>query len=282
MAKRIITAAIAVPLAIGLILLNNSWVMLTAVALVSAVATYEILVATRYLDNFLISSVSIIFSLAIPFAFSLPRVRSLVPILCLGFITMLFVVMIFMHEKVKFEEIAVMAFVSICIPLSLGSLAFMQAVFPVHGTFYIFFTFISVWIGDAGAYFIGTFFGKHKMAPKISPKKSWEGFFGGIATSGVFGVIMGVVYQAMGNAGVMGERFTVNIPYLTALSLVCSVLGVVGDFSASILKRQCSVKDFGNIIPGHGGVLDRFDSLLFAAPLVYLCFKFVEPITVIV
>lgn len=283
MAKRIITAAILIPIALVLILMNNSWVMLTAMAVISAVATYEILVATKYLSNFMISAVSIIFSLTIPFAFSIDAVRSKVPVITFGFLVVLFVVMIFMHEQVKFEEVAVMAFVSICIPLALSSIAFMQATFPIHGTFYVIFTLISVWIGDGGAYFIGTFFGKHKMAPKISPKKSWEGFIGGIVTSGIFGVLLGCGYQFLGNNGLIaGEYFVVNVPYLVVLALICSVLGVVGDFSASIVKRQCSVKDFGNIIPGHGGILDRFDSVLFAAPLVYLMFKIAEPITIIV
>lgn len=283
MAKRIITAAILIPIALVLILMNNSWVMLTTMAVISAVATYEILVATKYLSNFMISAVSIIFSLTIPFAFSIDAVRSKVPVITFGFLVVLFVVMIFMHEQVKFEEVAVMAFVSICIPLALSSIAFMQATFPIHGTFYVIFTLISVWIGDGGAYFIGTFFGKHKMAPKISPKKSWEGFIGGIVTSGIFGVLLGCGYQFLGNNGLIaGEYFVVNVPYLVVLALICSVLGVVGDFSASIVKRQCSVKDFGNIIPGHGGILDRFDSVLFAAPLVYLMFKIAEPITIIV
>ncbi len=75
--------------------------------------------------------------------------------------------------------------------------------------------------------------------------------------------------------------FKVNVLYLVLIAVIGSVLGVVGDFSASLLKRQCMVKDFGNIIPGHGGILDRFDSVLFVAPFLYIAFSFIEPVYMI-
>jgi len=115
-----------------------------------------------------------------------------------------------------------------------------------------------IWTYDTGAYISGVLLGKHKMAPSISPKKSWEGFFGGL----VFAVLVGVLYA----------RFTslLNITDWIILSVIIVLTGTVGDFFESIIKREAGVKDSGKIMPGHGGILDRFDSLLMVIPFVFL------------
>ncbi len=282
MAKRLISAAIAIPLGILVLYIDNVYVLTALISVLSALATYEIFVATKYLKNIPVTIVSLAFVAFVPFAFVLQPVREKIPYMCVGFLFTLFIIMIFMHEKVKFEQVALVAFISVCIPLAMGSLVFTRITFYEHGIFYIVFILVSAWIGDAGAYFIGTFFGKHKMAPTISPKKSWEGFFGGIVTSGIFGILMGFAYQWIDYLTTGTHHFAVNIWFMFVISLICSVLGVVGDFSASILKRQCMVKDFGHILPGHGGVLDRFDSVLFVAPFVYLVLKIYQPVTAII
>lgn len=282
MAKRLISAAIAIPLGILVLYIDNVYVLTALISVLSALATYEIFVATKYLKNIPVTIVSLAFVAFVPFAFVLQPVREKIPYMCVGFLFTLFIIMIFMHEKVKFEQVALVAFISVCIPLAMGSLVFTRITFYEHGIFYIVFILVSAWIGDAGAYFIGTFFGKHKMAPTISPKKSWEGFFGGIVTSGIFGILMGYAYEWIDYLTTGTHNFAVNIWFMFVISLICSVLGVVGDFSASILKRQCMVKDFGHILPGHGGVLDRFDSVLFVAPFVYLVLKIYQPVTAII
>lgn len=120
--------------------------------------------------------------------------------------------------------------------------------------------FLSVFIFDTGAYFFGSAFGKHKLCPAISPNKSWEGFFGGLLTLIIF------------------LRFISQYPFgqLILVSLIISVLAVLGDFFESYLKRMSGVKDSGKLLPGHGGYLDRFDSAIFAAPfflLIQIFFK---------
>jgi len=152
---------------------------------------------------------------------------------------------------------------------------------PEHGMFLLVFTLTVIWIGDAGAYFSGTLFGKHKIAPQISPKKTWEGFFGGLICSGVTGFFAPVIYEFFHINFFDGTALQTNNWFFAAAAIVCCALGVVGDFSASLVKRQCAVKDFGNIMPGHGGVLDRFDSVLFAAPFMYQAISFYSPITTI-
>jgi len=115
-----------------------------------------------------------------------------------------------------------------------------------------------IWTYDSGAYISGVLFGKHKMAPSISPKKSWEGFFGGM----IFAILVGILYS----------KFTslLNIQDWIILSIIIVLAGTTGDLFESILKREAGVKDSGKIMPGHGGILDRFDSLLLIVPFVFL------------
>ncbi|VBB48128.1 Phosphatidate cytidylyltransferase [uncultured Paludibacter sp.] len=118
--------------------------------------------------------------------------------------------------------------------------------------------FISIWVNDTGAYCTGMLLGKHKLFKRISPKKTWEGFLGGA----VFVLISGYIFS----------RF---IPELTLLqwfifSEIVVIFGTLGDLSESLIKRTLDVKDSGNAIPGHGGILDRFDSMIMAAPMVFL------------
>ena len=116
----------------------------------------------------------------------------------------------------------------------------------------------SLWVSDSFAYLVGSRFGKHKMVPKISPKKSWEGFVGGLAGSVLIWVILWATHW-----------YDLTLWYAVVCGLIVAVLGVVGDLIASRIKRGVGVKDSGNLIPGHGGMLDRSDSLIFGAITAY-------------
>jgi phosphatidate cytidylyltransferase len=119
-------------------------------------------------------------------------------------------------------------------------------------------TLLVIWTSDTSAYITGILFGKHRMSPHISPKKSWEGFFGGM----VLAVLAGILYS----------KFTslLNITDWVILSFIIVLTGTAGDLFESLLKREAGVKDSGTIMPGHGGILDRFDSLLLIIPFVFL------------
>ena len=116
--------------------------------------------------------------------------------------------------------------------------------------------FIGTWASDSFAYFAGRAFGSHKLAPAISPNKTIEGFFGGLI--GTIAVVVG-----------LGWLLAMPLPQMAALGAAIAVLGTLGDLVESMMKRQTGIKDSGAIIPGHGGVWDRFDSVLFTVPLVY-------------
>jgi len=132
------------------------------------------------------------------------------------------------------------------------------------GGLWIIFLFLCTWFSDILAYFIGTPFGKHKILPQVSPNKSWEGSFGGIIGALVAAIVSKCIFFK-----------EVSLLHLFFLSILISVFGQIGDFVESSFKRQASLKDSSNIIPGHGGILDRFDSLLFSAPLVYFYLTFI-------
>ncbi|MFU2080592.1 phosphatidate cytidylyltransferase [Avibacterium endocarditidis] len=129
---------------------------------------------------------------------------------------------------------------------------------PYHGLMLLFYVFILVWAADSGAYFAGRKFGKHKLAPKVSPGKTWQGVFGGLVTAGVLaGIFMQVAPQDLFNVP--------TVPFI-ALSVATVAISVLGDLTESMFKRESGIKDSSNLIPGHGGILDRIDSLTAAVP----------------
>lgn len=133
----------------------------------------------------------------------------------------------------------------------------------VDGIWFIWVIFITSWVSDTCAYFVGSAIGKHKMTPRLSPKKSWEGAVGGILGSGIATAIFGLIYEINHDS-----RFLM-IPIFFLIGCIGAFISMCGDLVASAVKRNNNVKDFGNVIPGHGGILDRFDSVLFTAPTVY-------------
>ena len=125
---------------------------------------------------------------------------------------------------------------------------------------YLISTLLLVWSNDTGAYLLGMAVGRHKMFPRISPKKSWEGFAGGLATTALVAVALWRIFG--------GE-----LPQWLMLGAVVGVFGVLGDLVESMFKRAVGVKDSGSLMPGHGGLLDRFDALLLAAPMAFVYLK---------
>lgn len=170
-----------------------------------------------------------------------------------------------LNQKRKTEE----AFLSLCAfayPLPLFVVLFLLAVSfgSERGISALLLAFACPLMGDTFAFFIGTYFGKHKLCPEISPKKTVEG-----SIASIFGSIAGAVAVYF-----LQPFWGVTLPLwpLLILGAVCGFLGQVGDLFASVIKRWANIKDFGSIFPGHGGMLDRIDSVLLCAPAVYLCF----------
>ncbi len=131
-----------------------------------------------------------------------------------------------------------------------------------NGMWYVWIAFIGAWAADTAAYFAGTFLGKKKLIPQVSPKKTVEGSIGGVLGAAVLTGVYGII--------AIGQGVDIKIYHFVILGMVCGLVSQLGDLFASSIKRHCGIKDFGWLIPGHGGVLDRFDSIIFTAPVVYI------------
>lgn len=276
MVKRIVVGVIAALIAIGIIVLRNTPVLPAALAFLSCLATYEIEKCVQ-LKNKAIMGVSLVFSALVPvyyvYAPALAARGVILPVTAIVVIytLALFILMLTNYKNTKFEDVAAVLVASIFVPWGFSSLAMLcmiDKLFPAdfdghHGVFYILFALFCALISDTCAYFTGKFFGKHKLT-EISPKKTVEGAVGGVVGAVVSCVILFAIFDNC--------FFTVHtITYLEVIlmSLVLAVVGICGDLTASVVKRNFGVKDFGNLFPGHGGVMDRCDSILFVSAALY-------------
>ena len=180
---------------------------------------------------------------------------------------MLFVQFLMHHGKFRLEQLAFMGGAMVLIPWSLNKLIALNYYNDgKHGLFYLILALCGAWIADSGAYFCGVALGKRKLCPNISPKKTVEGFIGGIISNAVIFWLVFLVY-----AKIRGVEFTFVDGILAAvLGIVCAPISVVGDLTFSVIKREKGIKDYGKIMPGHGGLTDRFDSVLFVVPMFYV------------
>ena len=240
MAQRVIVGIALGLFGILCLYLDNFFIYLAIVIVISVLATYELFFATKYLKNKLLSFVSLVFVMLTPIIYNSP-IKEYYREIYLGYILILFVIMLFKHERIKFEQLALVAFIAFAIPMSMScNLGIRFDNFnekSIHGLFFLFVALISAFIGDTGAYFVGTFFGKHKLAPKISPNKTIEGFFGGILTVGVVTFLYSYSYQLYLDK-LYPEQYEVNLILITLMSIVAATLGVLGDLSASLIKEN--------------------------------------------
>lgn len=189
------------------------------------------------------------------------------------YILALFILMLTGYENTKFSDVGMVLLGSLGLPLAVTVLLYLRdihKIFPEqnytteHGLFLILFAMFCAWMSDAFAYFGGRFFGKHKLAPKISPKKTIEGVI-----SGTLGCILAnVILYAIFDNLVFAEPHN-NYLTIILMSIPLSLIGVCGDLTFSALKRNYEIKDFSNLVPGHGGVMDRFDSEVFVLVSLY-------------
>lgn len=210
--------------------------------------------------GFLLSSVGLVGTAALLCVLSLGRYDFFVFAL-VAYIVLLGAISIFRHEKISFTDIATVLFATVYVGFFPSFIARIRSL-DENGLYYLFLIFVCAWMTDTGAYFCGRFFGKHKLAPNISPKKTVEGAIGGIVCAVIGCIILGAVAYYINDAS---PRYVA----LALVGVVGSCLAQLGDLFASLIKRTCGVKDFGNIMPGHGGALDRFDSVIMVSPFIY-------------
>ncbi len=255
---RTISGAILVVLLLLFLILGGD-VLLCVVGAVSIIGMYELYRVFHFEKRpmaFVGYATAIVYYMNLKWDF-LPDVKFL---FLVSLIVMLFI-FVFSYPKVHASELMAALFAIFYVALML-SCVYETRMLP-SGKYLVWLIFICSWGCDTCAYCVGMLFGKHKMAPVLSPKKSVEGAVGGVVGAAILAIIFGLIF----NYGLK-----MQMSELVMLPIICAVGGLismVGDLAASAIKRNYDIKDYGKLIPGHGGILDRFDSVIITAPIVF-------------
>lgn len=277
MKTRIISAAVAIVIAVAVLLLHDTYVLNLAVAFLTGTALFELFGAAGVRKYKLLSTISIAFACSVPCIWLGARVLfenadlHVLPYVIAAeifvYILVLLCLLLAYYKTVEFSKLFFAGFETFFITAAMSCLLIIHNAYGLIG---VIFTLCAAWLADSGAYFAGTFFGRHKLCPNISPKKTVEGLFGGIISNGIILCIVAFVYSFI------NKDAQINYLLLFLVGCISAVIGLIGDLSASLIKRQAKIKDYGKIMPGHGGVMDRFDSVLLVAPFMLLSFSFLN------
>lgn len=257
MKTRIIAAVALLPLLLIVVIVLPAIYTAILMAALCAIGAYELLYNTGYVKHPRLLAYTMLFAALVSFWCYAGRPYDWGLAGLMVFCCALFGELLWSKAKLPFSKILVCIVGGLIIPFLLCSIVRIRRFYLGH--IFVLLPFIIAFSADTGAYFAGKFLGKHPLAPSISPKKTVEGFFGGIA-SGVLGVIIFSLVL------LLGYDLKVNFFYGIVYGIVGSLISVMGDLTFSVIKRQVGLKDYGNLIPGHGGVLDRFDSACLVAP----------------
>ena len=258
MLKRIITSIVALCVLIPILCFSDTWVLPIAISIVTVMCLFEMFRCMGLHKNLAISLPAYAIGIALPI---LQRglkdaltVVAIATIAAMIYTVYIFALVIWSHGKLTYKDMCASAFTSLYIVLAMNMIGFIRD-FGDNGMLLCLLIFLGAWITDIFAYFTGFFFGKHKLIEDVSPKKTIEGSIGGIFFCAlsylVFGILTEVFFEC--NA---------NLIFLTVSGIIISVIAQVGDLIMSVIKRHYGIKDYGKIFPGHGGMLDRFDSIL--------------------
>lgn len=274
---RIITGFSTALLAVAALIWIQTPLLLCLVIGFSVIAAHEICHAVHMKNKAMIAVSMVaaaVFPVALTYWNTLPdRVQIAGYPILIGYIILLVLLMLSQYEKTTFSDILYAAYASLAIPGGLATMPIMRNSIEAYDgdayeknlvIWFIFFVMCCAWMTDVMAYFVGVKLGKHKLCPKISPKKTIEGAVGGL----FFMVLINVGFALMFNAFFL-ESHKINLITVALISVPIGIVSMIGDLTASVLKRNHGVKDFGKIFPGHGGVMDRFDSMVFVAPFVF-------------
>ncbi|HEX6178086.1 MAG TPA: phosphatidate cytidylyltransferase [Thermoanaerobaculia bacterium] len=261
---RELTAAVLSPITVYLVFFAPRVAFDIAVAVVSLLAMYEFLILGRKKGYDIPIFLCLLIALLIMAAFVVEDLSVEIGM----YVTLLVIPASYVVARKDIESAlpstAVAVLATMYVGMLGGSLIRLRDDFP-EGPRLVGFLLLVVWLGDAGAYYTGKKFGRHKLSPRISPKKTIEGLAGGVLTSVVAAIAIHYIF--------LDE---VPVVHAAIMGAILSVAGVIGDLAESMWKRSAAVKDSGTLIPGHGGFLDRLDSILYTAPILYIYWAFVR------
>ena len=261
MLKRTISGAIiTLIMLLAVIFSGVPFVLNSVMALITAIGMYEMLKACGVAKHKGLTAVSVLFAGA--FVFCSEAFCGFRPWLTAATVLLVFAAFTYYlknYGKITLNELIFALAMTLIIPYFFSTIVLVRA--GVQGLWHLVLIFVLSWIPDTGAYLCGSAFGKHKLAPVVSPNKTMEGVLGGLIASVVGMLIYGLIMQ-------LAMDYRVNYALAILYGVAGSLAGVFGDLCFSIIKRQTGIKDYGNLIPGHGGILDRFDSMMTVAPLI--------------
>ncbi len=259
MKTRILTAAILVPILLLLVLVAPKSVAAVVLGILLAIGAYELLYRTKLVQRprMVLVSAAMAFAVSIWSYFS--SIHAYFIFLIMAFFMVMYAEMMLDHVKVHLDMVGMCFVGGLIIPYLLSALV--RILMMNIGRYVILIPFVVAFLSDTGAYFVGTKYGKHKLSPVVSPNKTIEGLLGGLAFSTVGMLLYAIILD-------WPLKFDVNYGLALLYGVVGSLVGTFGDLCFSVVKRQTGMKDYGNLIPGHGGVLDRLDSLVLVAPLM--------------
>ena len=258
MKTRVIASAVLLPLLAIAVFLLPTLVTAILFAVLSALAAFELLRGTGLVRHNRLVIYSMVMAALVPIWSHYGQNYAVALLGIMVFFVAVFGEMMASHVKIPFEKVAYCIFAGLLLPFLFSSLIRIHVSYS--GRYLIVIPFLLAFLSDSGAYFAGRFFGHHKLAAVISPKKTVEGAVGGALTA-----IIGMLLYAL--IMKLAFSFQANFGLAVLYGVIGSAAGVFGDLCFSVIKRQTGIKDYGNLIPGHGGVLDRFDSMMVIGPL---------------
>lgn len=264
MKKRVISGTILVIVTILILVCNNPIVDSVVVFTLSCCGIYEYNKAFKFAGYRPISWIGYLACTSIflmggivPEENKMVILKCALPVLLIG----AFAYIIALKLKRNIVDVAITIFSLLYIPFMFSFLKLILLM--PDGRFFMVYVFVVAFVGDTFAYFTGKALGKHKLCPEISPNKTVEGSIGSVLSVIICSIIMTIIGNNIFN-------MDLNFIYMVLAGSIAGIAGQFGDLAASAIKRYCKIKDFGNVIPGHGGILDRFDSILFIAPIIYM------------
>ena len=263
--KRITSALLGFPLVVIILTFGNKYVVDIFLSIIACISMQEYMNAIskdakpiRWLGY--ISCIFIAFIHIIPQYIPEPILNNIIILAIPILLLVLFTTIVATNMRINFKDVSYTLFGIVYIVTCIAFIAKIRGL--EHGNWLVWFAIIAAWASDTFAYFIGKRFGKHKFS-KVSPKKSIEG---------CIACVVGAVIVALIYTYAVNEITSLNFSYIyiTIITAILSIIGQIGDFAASSIKRYVDVKDYSNLIPGHGGMLDRIDSLMFLSPFAYV------------
>lgn len=271
MKQRILVAVIGIPALLGVLCFAPDWATALLVSLLCVIGCHEFMAAAAPLKArrwWLFAAALSVFTVFTVYfrdaAFAGSTIFVLMPWLLAALLVVLFIAAVQVYgtdDELTFPDLCAVAVSGLVIPLALSCLVRLRML--DYGAGLVLIPLVSAFMSDALALFGGMLFGKTKLAPRVSPKKTREG-----AVSGLVGGMAGMILYRI--FFFLCTEVQLHLGWCVLLGLVGAVLGQLGDLSFSCVKRQCGIKDYGRLLPGHGGVLDRFDSVIFAAPVIWM------------